>query len=686
MTKRWLNLGDALRNRSWEVLPYLRRASTRRGIGIGLICALVAWLASSTRFAQSFDHSALDALFQLRDERASPSKVFIVPIDEAFFDTFQKPMVEISPELAKVIGYLAEREARSIGVDIILSESALQLTELQPDGPGDAETMGVAVNETARGKVVLSEFFAKSSIVEPCLVWQPVTPSWNDIGYVNLTIDEGDMTLRKQALRAPPPKPPADAAEPDDAAAAPIHPSFGLAIFGKFEEWGQSWFHDARLTLDGRPIPLSNDGKLYVNYVGPPGTIPRIPFSKVLAAANGGPAPEEDLQDAIVLIGGLHPGIADMHATPYANQSYAAALIPSAWIGFEPAMMQGIEVHANVVATLADRAFIHDLPPVAHLALLIVFGVGLGIVMMSVNLETGMVAVVVHHFLWKAAVLAFFTLGNLFAPVYGMLLLGPLVYGAVFALRWRWVRRMMGMFKSEAVARAVEADPRSMQLYGEERQITVLFSDMRNFTSFSEGRQPREVFNLLNHYFSAIVPIIEAHGGVVDKYMGDGIMVLFGAPFQMSDHAYQGLCAARAMLVRVEQLQPLWRLQGAVDFRIGVGVHTGTAITGTLGSPTRLDYTAIGDMVNTASRLESATKTLGVSLLVSQATLDAIPAARRLELNITPDFRQVAVKGKQQTLNVYTLDQTWPDAEDAAWIVPPPDLNDDTKNTWESFL
>jgi len=686
MSKSWRHLAPRMLATLRQLPQRLRGASVHRGVAIGLACALVAWLASMTEFAQSFDQSALDALLQLRGRRATQAKVIIVPVDEEFFETFDKASVEISPELAKVIEYLGARGAKSIGIDIILSESALHLDELQPGGAGDATTMGRAVNETAAGKVVLGEFFGQDMIVEPNLEWQPVDRAWSDVGFVNLTNDEGDMIYRKQALRLNPPA--SDRADDDGPEeSADIHPSFALAIFGKLEGWGTSWFHDRELALDGRPLPLASDGKLYVNYVGPPGSIPRIPFSKVLAAAQGVAPLKEDLTDAAILIGGLHPGLADMHATPFANQTYATSLIPSSWVGFKPSLMQGIEVHANLVATLADRAFIYELPSAAYLALLIAFGVGLGTIMMAANLETGLLVVIAHHFLWKGVVLAFFILGSLFAPVYGMLLLGPLVYGAVFALRWRWVRRMMGMFKSEAVARAIESDPRSLQLYGEERQITILFSDMRNFTSFSEGRQPREVFNLLNLYFSAIVPIIEAHGGVVDKYMGDGIMVLFGAPAPMPDHSYRGLCAAREMLARVEELKPLWRVQGAADFRIGVGVHTGPAITGTLGSPTRLDYTAIGDTVNTASRIESATKALGVTLLVSEATLDAIPAARRRNLNVNPESRSVAVKGKQKSLNVYTMDQPWPHAQDgAATHMSTSEAGRDISNTWESFL
>jgi adenylate cyclase len=193
-------------------------------------------------------------------------------------------------------------------------------------------------------------------------------------------------------------------------------------------------------------------------------------------------------------------------------------------------------------------------------------------------------------------------------------------------------------------------------LHGEERVITVLFSDVRGFTTYSEGRTPREVFSLLNAYFSAIVPILEEHGGVIDKYIGDGIMVLFGAPTHQPDHGCRAVKAAVAMLRRVHELEPRWTELGAEQFKIGIGVHSGAAITGTVGSRHRLDYTAIGDTVNTSSRIESATKDVGAELLVSEATFDSISAEDRRQFKFSAEPSTISVKGKQKALKVYAVD------------------------------
>jgi adenylate cyclase len=316
--------------------------------------------------------------------------------------------------------------------------------------------------------------------------------------------------------------------------------------------------------------------------------------------------------------------------------------------------MSGVEVHANVVATLLDRAFIATPWFLSTPLLLLVVGGTLGAILARCGLELGLLLTAAHHLVWRGLALAAFSFTHWRIETASMLLLGVLVYGTIFAMRWRWIRRMMGMVKSEAVARALEADAK-LDLRGQQRDITVLFCDVRNFTTFSEQHSPHEVVRLLNAFFAEVVPVMEAERGTVNSYIGDAVMVIFGAPRGQPDHAVRAVYAAREVLRRVHALDQYWASLGAKDFRIGIGIHTGKAVVGTVGSPRRLDYTAIGDTVNTASRIESANKELQTEALISQAVFAMLPNDEQQRIAALGEPRPLSVKGKQKTLHVYPL-------------------------------
>lgn len=339
----------------------------------------------------------------------------------------------------------------------------------------------------------------------------------------------------------------------------------------------------------------------------------------------------------------------DYHATPYAN-NYARYLSAEA-----PGLMAGTEIHANILATLQDRAYITAPAWLNGLPLLLVAGALLGHAFSRLSLGWGLAVMLTHHFAWKALVFAAFIWFHWRIETVAMLLLGVLAYGAAFALRWRILRRMLGVVKSEAVALALESDPRRLDPGGEEREVTVLFADVRDFTTFSEGHSPHEVVALLNAYFSAVVPAIESAGGTVNTYMGDGVMVLFNAPASCPDHAVRAVRAAVAMVRRVHELKETWVGLGNPGMRIGVGVHTGKVVVGAIGSPRRLDYTAIGDAVNTAARIESENKALGTEVLISAVTHAALTAVERQELGCAAEPRAANVKGKKEVLQFYPV-------------------------------
>lgn len=212
------------------------------------------------------------------------------------------------------------------------------------------------------------------------------------------------------------------------------------------------------------------------------------------------------------------------------------------------------------------------------------------------------------------------------------------------------VRDLLGKVVSPAVA--AELLRKDVTLGGEEREVTVLFSDVRNFTTMCEALPPQEVLGILNRYFTRMSAIVEAHGGVVDKYVGDAIMALFGAPLANSDDADRAMEAALEMCEALDELNAQQQVRGHPAINIGIGINTDVVIAGNMGSQSRLNYTVIGDGVNLASRLEGLTKTpdYATRIIVSRTTL--AKAKGRYQ---TRSLGEVAVKGKQKPTEIYAL-------------------------------
>jgi adenylate cyclase len=212
------------------------------------------------------------------------------------------------------------------------------------------------------------------------------------------------------------------------------------------------------------------------------------------------------------------------------------------------------------------------------------------------------------------------------------------------------VRDLLGKVVSPAIAS--ELLRKKVTLGGEQREVTVLFSDLRNFTRISEALSPEEMLAILNHYFTRMSGIVEKHGGVVDKYVGDGLMALFGAPVASADDADRALRAALEMTTALDELNQQWHRRGLPTVGVGIGINTGIVVAGNMGSEKRLNYTVIGDGVNLAWRLEELTKTpeYDARVIVSGATL-----AKAKEKYRTRRLGEVAVKGKQIQTEIFAL-------------------------------
>jgi len=620
------------------------RRSFWRGVPIGIGCALVAYCLTFTSWHDGLNEWLLDGLFAKRYSRPTTAKIVLIGLDDQSLDEFRKPLVYLSPELAKVVRYVREHGAASVGLDLFVPSSLSTLPDIEnPGGLGDARTLGQAIVDVDH--VVLPHWILSENLtLEPLPQWQlkaflADTPDPTDMGLVNLT-DDPDRFFRRLKLLAM-----ADANTPV--------PYFALSLLAKAKRAPIEWDAPTHtITVGDIKIPLDRNDTLRINYVAPVGAFPVVPLRDVLKAARTG----QDLpvfRDSIVIIGVNSRSAQDYHSTPFANQ-YVNSL-PDEQAG----QMNGSEISAHVLATILDQAYITTPFWLQTLPLLIISGALFSALLARIGIEWGLLIAVAYYFVWNSIALFLFSRYHYTFGLLNVLLLGVMVYMVAVTLRWRLLRKILRAVKSQPIAKALEADPRQLSLGGEKRMVTVLFADVRGFTSFSERNkdEPQKVVSLLNAYFTTIVPLVEKHGGTLNQYMGDGIMVIYNAPENQRDHALRALKTAVAMVKAVQENQALWEKLGYPGMRIGVGLNTGDAIVGAVGAPSRLDYSAIGDTTNTAARIEAENKQHGTEILISERTLAAISTddAMRAGVDLGKPIVPTSLKGKSEVPNLYAV-------------------------------
>lgn len=212
------------------------------------------------------------------------------------------------------------------------------------------------------------------------------------------------------------------------------------------------------------------------------------------------------------------------------------------------------------------------------------------------------------------------------------------------------VKSAMGKFMSEDVMKRVVQNIDNLGLGGKKSTVTVLFSDIRGFTSMSEQMSAQQVSEILNEYFTEMEPIITKYNGIINKFIGDAVMAIFGEPIQDKNHAQNAVKCAYAMLQRVKELQKKWTKEGKPKIEIGIGINTGEVFVGNIGSVNRMEYTVIGDTVNLASRLESYNKIYKTKLLISPSTYEEVKG-----FTDVIKISDVQIRGKANKMDIYEV-------------------------------
>ncbi|MBU0982125.1 adenylate/guanylate cyclase domain-containing protein [Patescibacteria group bacterium] len=400
----------------------------------------------------------------------------------------------------------------------------------------------------------------------------------------------------------------------------------GKETSGHFSEDGKNYIFDEK-----RVIPVE-DGQFLVNYASKSRGFPEISFASVYA----GDFDPADVEGKIVMIGATATILQDLVTAPID----------------EDVAMPGVELRANGIETILDGAFLRHQSGIEFLMMVLVMvGAAVGVsLFLPVYFGAGVLVleVILYPFFGRFI----FTRGVIVDIIWPLLAVLAAYFAVLFYRNFaefrekRQIKNAFSHYVSADLVKQIAANPEMLQLGGERKEITAMFLDLENFTSLSESLEPQKVVEIINTYFDAFAEVIMAHGGTVDKFEGDAIMALFGAPVAQEKHALNACLAALALRGKIKELNQAT----GQNLNLRIGIASGPAVVGNMGSKERFDYTAMGDTVNTASRLESGNKFYGTRILVNPEAMAAAQekiAFRRIDT--------VRLKGKENAIGIFEI-------------------------------
>src|ERR1700722_7694978 len=689
--------------------PHAAIAVVVTAIGLGLFAysGIAGNLRVGFLFLQDIEQRTLDLRFGLRGKRAADPRIVIVGIDDKTLQTigsFPLPRTDY----ALLVRKLKESGASVVAFDVTFPTAAasealnvlarvrreigpaapteLQKIILQLQQQSDVDAQFAAALKDA-GNVVLGHLFLSaelSKFSDPKqaeayfnIVWAKSFPqilkvksgnhdfdlnrAWvqaggpvaagveanlpklaeaaASYGFFNITPD-ADGTIRRALLVI--------RSQDQD-----FFPSLDLQVLRQYENIPDQQIaayvaEDGieRIQFGDRDLHPWQDGSALINYTGPYHSYQHYSMVDVLR----GTVPTDGFRDKIVFVGATALGIGDQRNTPFEKQVSGYT---------------GVEIHANILDNLLhsaepDRTFLirGRNEEMVDIGFILFFGIGLGIWSGRLRpLSSTLTALVVLLAFFAFIYYGFVHWGRWYSFVVPV---GTLVasYASITSFRVfheerekRKIRKKFSQYFSPGVIALIAKDPRQyIRPGGEVKELTVMFSDIRDFTTLSEGLTPDELVNLLNEYLSAMTDILFRNFGTLDKYIGDAIMAFWGSPFPQQDHALHACRCALEMIAGLEELNRKWADQGRRQIAIGIGLNTGPVNVGNMGSDKRLAWTVMGDNVNLASRLEGMTKEYRNRVIISEFTYAQV--ANQFVGRVVDRIR---VKGKKKPVVIYEL-------------------------------
>ncbi|HPF04439.1 MAG TPA: adenylate/guanylate cyclase domain-containing protein [Spirochaetota bacterium] len=385
-------------------------------------------------------------------------------------------------------------------------------------------------------------------------------------------------------------------------------------------------------------IPIDEYGFMDVNFIGGSGSFQHYPY--YLFANEGTMEGNTSVKDKILLIAAYSAtGI----ATDEKKSPYGATF--------------GIEHHANALNTILNQDFLYKLTDFQNIIIMLVIAIFLGLIVPKLSIVMSLVVTSVFIISYAVGSYLLFDMSSIITSMSTPLIQTALTYSMLVTYRVvneqqekKYIRQTFSKFVSKSVVDELLRDPSKIKLGGDKKILTVLFSDIRGFTSISEKLTPEELVEHLNIYLQGMTDIVINTDGTLDKYIGDAIMAFWGAPIEMSDHSLKACRAALEMMEALKVMNHKWEKEGKPILDIGIGINTGDMVVGNMGSSSRMDYTLMGDNVNLGSRLEGTNKFYGTNIIISEFTYQYVKddvIARELDL--------IRVKGKALPVKIYEL-------------------------------
>lgn len=574
--------------------------------------------------------STYDTWFNLRGIEDPGPNIVIVAMDEK---SIQKlgPLPWPRTIHARLLDKLAS--AKVVGIDVLFDA---------PTSPEKDQALAEAIADHTR--VVLASMFRFEQ--SPSGEWtqslavpvDELSEKSAGIGFINIPADKGNTVRRVTVIDTNtfgPQKP---------------LPSFSLAV--AMAATGGS-IADLRIEPNGLragplTVPVDSNNQARIDFFGPARTFPTVSYADVL---DGNISPSF-FKDKIVLVGLYTPTVKeDYYENPYTrNNLILSGRLP----------VPGVEIHASAIKSYLEGRFFKAAPAWVNLGWLV-------FVWLLAAAATAKGSP------WKRLLMALALCFLVLAAAYGVwykfhywihaaapaamvmaAYLGTTVQGFIQTeLERQRTRAMFSRYVPPEVVDEIMSGNQKVELGGEKREITVMFADIRGFTAYSEHNDPAQVISRLNEYLTAITSCILEHGGTLDKYLGDGVMAFFGAPVRREDHVERAIKSAVAIQEQVEKLNRKWTGLGAPPLLVALGINSGPAVVGNVGSPERMEYTAIGEDVNLASRMEALSKVFRTLIVVSERSYCLLP-----EGELKSSLRYVGserVKGFSEPVACYTL-------------------------------